>query len=799
MPPLIFRSALRLILRSRILTSVKILGLALGSCVFLLTTLFSLTEWSYDLKHNQPESIYRYVHQVNTPEGLQKFAFSSGTIGPLLKEKFSAVTSFTRFIRVTASVRNEQSDVAFNEGAFAFADSTFLEFFHFPVTGQASPKDVLRDAHTVILTPATAEKYFGSQDPTGKILMLNSRIPLTVVGVFTDAPLDTHFEFDFLSSMSTLEIIANDPVVSQQINVSTQLNNKGYAAFYTYIRLAENAMPEEIVAKFPEFIEETRGKGRSERLKPTLQSLTSIHLESDLLYEIAQNGSARIVWVYFVIGFLVLTLACINYINISTAEFIQRSRTTGLKKILGVSRASLLWSQLVETCVLCAIGLTGGLLLALAVLPYFNTITDRRISLWTFDTLLISMIIFGVTVLLSGLFPAVKIGQTSTLAAFRASQMTPSKLSLRSGLVLFQLTISFGLLTISLLIYSQVDYLLNKTLGFDSENIVVVDANSVSPEQRQTLKQELMNTSGVDGVTMCSTPPGRSLVSFGLILPENDGDAERRILFYQSYVDADYLGVLGLNVGTGRFFDLGSPGDSSQVIIMNEAGAKSIGGNVMNRSLNIPRFFTQGSNRKEVVGLISDFHFASLHSIVQPLVLEYNPSRCGYLLVRGSVNAIENVWRTQLPEIPFDYYFAEDEFQNDFNNEQRLKAVVFTIASISILLAALGIFGSTLFLVQSKTKEVAIRKVLGSERSHLLYLLFKPVVILLLLATFIGIPLAYFSGMEWLNGYPYHVDFSSVLYLTSFLIILVVIMLTIVYHFIKVTGINPVAVLKQDN
>ncbi|HZY79714.1 MAG TPA: ABC transporter permease [Cyclobacteriaceae bacterium] len=805
--PLVLKSAYRILMRGRILSAVKLLGLMLGCCVFLLTTLFSLSEWSYDKQHNRPETIYRYVHQVNTPEGMQSFAFSSATIGPLLKEKFSNIVDYTRFIQQRVSIRNEQSDVAFNENKFGFADSTFFDFFNFPVNSQPSSHHLLNKAQTVLLTPNTAARYFGSSDPTGKTLVLNGRIPLTVIGVFKEQPRNTHFEFDFLASMATLAVIGNDPIVAQQINVATKLDAKGYAAFYSYIRIADHTTPEEIVAKFPEFIEETRGKGRSERLKPTLQSLTSIHLQSNLLYEISQNGSEGIVWVYFIIGFLVLTIGCINYVNISTAEFIQRARTTSLKKILGVTRWSLLWGQLVETCVLSAIGLIGGLLLALIVLPYFNLVTDRNISLWTNETVIIALVIFVTTVLLSGLFPAVKIGQTSTLAAFRKSAMTSlSGRTLRDGLVLFQLITSFVLLTVSLLIYGQVDYLLNKTLGFDSGNIMVVNAGSVSPSQRQTMKHELMKTAGIDGVAMCSTPPGESLISFGLVLPEHDGDAERRILFYQSYVDEDFTKVMGVNLSAGRFFEQGSPGDSTRAIIMNDVGAKSIGGAVLNRSFDIPNLFTPGNTRKEVLGLINDFNFASLHATVQPLVLEYNPTRCGYLMLRlapGSaseaIEASENTWRQLQPEIPFDYYFIEDEFQNDFANEQRLKSIVFAIATISIVLAALGIFGSTLFMVQSKTKEVAIRKVHGSDRGRLMLLLFWPSMLLLAIASIIGMPIAYLSGVEWLNGYPYRVEFSTLWFVFSFGVILIVMIGAIVYHLIKVTSVNPVVVLKQDH
>ncbi len=708
------RSAWRILTKTKLLSSVKIFGLALGTTVFLLTILYALSEWRFDRQHHDPNSIYRYVHRVNTPEGIQSFAFSSGTIGPLLKEKFPSVMDYTRFINVRVSVRNESKDITFNEKYFGFADSTFFRFFNFRVRGNPNYEQLLKQPQVVILTPASALKYFGKENAVGETLLINNRIPVTVVGVFEEEIRESHLRFDFLASMLTLEVIGNDPVVSRQINASQQLNNKGFAAFYNYIRLASKDHAEVIISGLPAFIEDTRGKGRSERLKPTIQSLISIHLDSDLLYEIQPNGSAKIVWVYVVIGFLVLAIACINYINISTAELLQRSRSTALRKILGVTKTSLIWSQLTETCLLAMVGLWLGWGLGLLVLPFFNSMIDREISLLSNDACLLLSLLFGGIVLLSGLYPAIRIGQAPTLDALRSNNMAPSaKWSFRSILVLFQLMVSFSLLTLAMLVYEQIGFMLDQPLGFDAARIVVVNAQSASHENRLSLKQEILKTQGIEAVTLCSTPPGEPLFSFGLVLPEDAGEEERRILFYQSYVDADYLKVMGLTMANGRFFDVASPGDSSHAIIMNVSGSKAIGGNVLNRTLNIPNFFTPGARPKEVLGLVDDFHFASMRSTVQPLVLEYNPARCGYLMIHLSQGALVNrlgsvasAWNRVLPGVPFDYYFMDDEFRNDFNGENQLRSIMFSLAAISILLAALGIFGS-LFMVQSRTREVA--------------------------------------------------------------------------------------------
>jgi putative ABC transport system permease protein len=356
------------------------------------------------------------------------------------------------------------------------------------------------------------------------------------------------------------------------------------------------------------------------------------------------------------------------------------------------------------------------------------------------------------------------------------------------------------------LIYHQLDFLLHKDLGFDAEQILVLNTTTATPQQRSVLKKELLKEKVILEVTMTSAPPSVPPNSFGLIPPENAGDEERRILFYHTYVDADFAKAMGLSIQEGRFFDTENPGDSSPYIIVNTAGALAFGDSLLNRSFDIPRFTKPGNNKRSVLGTLADYHFASLHSLVQPLVLELNPEQCRYLLVRcepkqiqHALSAVGSVWRETLPQIPLDYTFMTDAMAKYYLDEQRQKTVMSGIAIISILLASLGIFGSTLFLVQRRTKEVAIRKTLGSTRQDLLLMLGKPILLLLISSSLLGIPLVLYSGDAWLQQYPYRVGIDPFLFGTSFLVMLAVVLATILHHFLKVTRVNPSQILKQTD
>ncbi|MBL7851367.1 MAG: ABC transporter permease [Cyclobacteriaceae bacterium] len=803
MIPLLIKSSFRLLSRNRVLSSVKIIGLAVGSAVFLLTTHFCLEELQYDQQHPGAENVYRYVHRVITPEGLQSFAVTSAMTGPALKERFPEVAAYCRVFATRVSLRNPVKDVSFNERRFAFADSTFLDLFRFPL--QSGNPAALNNPLSIILTPAMAKKYFGDDEPVGKVLILNGEMEFTVAGVFKENFRRTHFNFDFVTSYESLEVIRNNPSIAGQIPISLNLEKKGYNVFCTYLRLVPGSAAG-LEAKFPSFIEDFRGKGVSERLKPSLQPMTSIHLESKLLYELDQNGSIMTVVVYFSIGLIVLLIACINYINLSTADLMNRAKGIGLKKILGIKRSSLILNHLVETSVVAVISLLVCVIIAGTGGGAFNNLINRQITYLDTTGLLLLTVILVVIILFSGLYPAIFIARAKGLEAFRGD-VRPSRSGnwLHNGLIFFQLLTSFSLVSVSMLMYGQLDFLIRKDPGFDADQVMTINATAATFEQRMALKSELLREPAVSHTGQCSVPPGEPLFSLGVTLPQHEGEDERRIMAYQSFVDEDFMNALGIQLESGRFFDPLIPADSTGSIVINSAALGALGNDVLTTNINIPNLLGSSTQTsKKAVGVVNDFHFASFHKVVEPLLLEYNPRRCNYLLVRlqgGSarevVEAAGRAWKNTVPGLPFEYYFMDERFARFYDNEMRQKNLIGGMSVIAIVLAALGIFGTTLFVVQRRTREVGIRKMLGSSRTSLLVLLVRPVIALVTAACAAGIPVAFLSGSKWLEQYPSRIVISPFMFLAAFVLVVAVVSTTILYHFIRMTSISPVEVLRQ--
>ncbi len=803
----IFKSNFRLITRNKFISLVKIAGMACGTAVVLLTGRFCIAELAYDQQHPNYDRIFRYVHSVSTPEGIESFAFTSATTGPALKERYPEVESYTRVFRpANVSVSNIASDVSFNERSFVFADSNFFDLFHFPVAGRQK-SDLLNTPYSVVLTPATAAKYFGTEDPLGQSILLNGELEFVVKGVLIDDIANSHFKFDFIASFSSLVAIANDPVVSRQIPASKNLEQKGFNAFYTYLLLADPQNAQSLEAKFPSFIEEFRGEGRSQRLKPYLQSLESIHLHSNLHYEIGVNGTIKEVYVYLYIGLITLLISCINYINISTAEFLKRAQGIGLKKILGVDRGLLMWAHFLETMMLSLFSILVGFITALALLPAFNNIVKRNLDLFSMEVVYLLGGIFVTILLVSGIYPAFRISQAGTMEAFKGTLLAkPSKLNLRNLLAGFQLTVSFCLITLSLLIFFQIDYLLTRDLGFDSDQIVVLNATSVEPDKRIAFKNSLVNNRNIPRIGMCSMPPGENLFTYGLTFSENEADEERRVTFFQSFVDSDFLEALGLNMTTGRFFHELNAADSDRYIVINHAAMVTLGDSALNKRFKYRDAFKNKEVDKSVIGVINDFNFASLHENVMPLMLEYDPLSSGYFLVRfdkmnaqGVLEDLRTAWRTNFPIIPFDYYFLDDRFQALYEGDQRQKSLITSIAIIAVGLAALGIFGSALFAAEQKSRQVGIRKVLGSNQLQLIMLLLKPTFLLVLVASLLGSPFALYFGASWLSQYPSRIDYSPAFFAIAFVLVALIVVTTILYHCFKLASINPIEVLRKND
>jgi putative ABC transport system permease protein len=802
---LLLKSSVRIIRKQVSLSAVKISGLAIGMATFLITTLYCIHEWNFDRQHPEWENIYRYVHRVKSGDELQSFAFTSATTGPALKERFSEVQDFTRIFKIEVSLKRKDSDVGFAEKKFAFADSNFLQFFTFPLRHGGDARTFV-EPYNVVLTPSSAEKYFGADDPVGKTLLLNGGVELIVRDVFKEDFSLSHMNFDFVASFATLEAIKNHPIISKQIPASLNLEHKGFNAFYTYLRLTDPSVSASLVEKFPEYIEEFRGKGRSERLKPTLQSVASIHLHSNMLYEIDKNGSQNVLLVYMLVGGLILITSIINYINVSTAEFLLRAKSVGLKKVLGINKLSLLAGHAVETAVICTISMLLAGFLALLFLPSFNGIMQTRLNFFSADTILPFTCVYVATIFLSGFLPAFQILRQGALDAFRGDQKSGrTSHYLRNSLVFLQLLVSFVLLAIALLIVRQTHFLLQRDTGFDTDQILVVNTAGMGPDERVSLRDKLKSNTTIEDVSMCSIPPGDALFSVGITLPGTTGDEDRRLTFYHMFVDENLLRTLGVNVQEGRFFDSNLPADSVNSFVVNTAGAKAIEDSLMTRAIEIPNIYTGKPSRKSIVGVIGDFHFASFHAAVEPLMLEYNPRYTRYLLVRfqqsnamAVIESLEKSWKEYAPTLPLDYSFMDDNFEKYYASEQRTKQVVMIVSWLAVMLAALGIFGTSLFMIQQRTKEIGVRKLLGSEISALFILLFRPLLLIFVIACWVGVPVSVFIGEQWLDQYPFRITFSADILILSFVIILGVIAITVSTYIVRIMRMQPAHVLKEQ-
>jgi len=800
-------SAFRNIKRQLTLSAIKITGLTIGTLSFLFTYLFYQHEFSYD-EFPEADRIYRYVHRVNLPEGMQTYAVTSAMTGQALMQEFSEIESSCRLLQRDLPIRNEHGDISFNETRILFADSTFSDFFPFELALAKRSSGLLTRPFSVILSPAAAKKYFGNEKPIGKILVAFDDIILEVVGVFAHDFNKTHLgKTDFVISFATLESIGKNPLWSAHIPASVNLNVKGFNGFHTYLLLAPNTSPQPIVAKFPGFIEKFRGAGKSERLKPALQSLRSIHLESNLNYELDQNGNKNAATTFLLIGIAILIISNINFINLSTSEFIKRARSIGIQKILGTSRFSLILSFLVETFIVCSISVLLSVTTLFVLKGAFDLLVNRQLEIELVKIVPLIFILLSTGSLFSGLYPAIFITRIMPMQVIKGRQITGHSFgAVKNSLVLFQLSISFALVTSAIVIYSQLDYLLNKNLGFNAEHLLQINTTGLKQNEIRNIKTEISRLKEIKNVTCISTTLGVTGFNYAVSLPES-GDQERRYQAIGHFVDEDYLKTLQIDLIAGRFLDENISADSVENVVINETASRVIfDGNALNRKLNIPR--TDGSGgtlTMTVVGIIRDFHHSSLRNEIEPLMLMHRPGQFINILVRfetgnttGLISSLQNEWRKIAPHKPFHYTFIDENLALVYKDEKQTRDLIATFAMIAIGIAAIGLFGMALFMAEQRTKEFGIRKVLGAGTIQLQHIFTKPFYPLMAVSFLAGSLLAWYYSTRWLQQYPFKIEISVFHFIVSLAIVLSVMLLTLIYHFTKTAKLNPVDILKDQ-
>lgn len=809
--------AVRTIQRDKFFSMINILGLAIGMATSLVIYQYVSFEKSFDGYHELVDQIYRIRVEGHTYAGEMQFqsARCYPAVGPAVKDRFPEIEEFTRVFPWQMILSQDDDELGkreFNEDKLYFVDPSFLELFDVKM---AKPfgGTLLNEPNTLLISERMAKKYFGETDPIGKILLVNGTEPVEVEGIFENIPQNSHLDYEFLTSYKTLG--------GGMVETSWGWNN-----VFIYLKISKNADIDKLEASFPALIDEHKGdyfESTQYREDLYLQPLKSIHLNSDFDDEARVNGNEAMIDYLSMIAFSVLLLAWINYINLTTAKSIQRAKEVGVRKTNGASRFELIVQFLMEAFFTNLISIALALSLVQIFIPLFNMFVEINIpfDLWTrsdFWFVLGTVLLLGS--LLSGIYPALVLSGYEPVRVLKGT-FTKSKQgkTLRKMLVIFQFAATIILLIGTFIIFYQIQYMRHKDLGVDLQQTLIVQSTNIyegdSIEGVSVLNRKIelfhnllsanpsIKKTSVSGTIPSDTPGGWG----GYIRRAGADESEARSYQIQG-VDHNYLELYDMQLITGRNFDKLKATENRKLLI-NETAMKNLGFGSVEEALGAhviyPFDYQQGNEQGEVIGVMKDWHQKSLHEKVLPIIFNYDPARFTYVSVKmegpslkETVEEIEKTWSLVFEGIPFDYFFADDNFNQQYKSDQQLGKIILLFSVLSIFIAALGLAGLSVFTCSQRIKEIGIRKTLGAPVSHLIHILSSEVIMLIGVAGLIGIPLSYYAFDTWLTGFAFVASVSFWVYVIPVLCILLISVLIIGFQTVKTALRNPVDSLRYE-
>ncbi len=800
------KTAIRNLSRNKGFTAINIFGLALGMATCLLITLFVQNELSYDRYNKKANQIVRVTFKGVMESGVIKEANVMPPLAAAFKKDFPEVLEATR-IRANGTHKATVGLKSFKNESLAFVDSNFFRVFTLPLI-KGSEATALVKPFTVVISAEGAKRYFGNENPIGKVLVMpDDNASLTVTGVFDKIPETSHFHFDLLASMASM------PEAREQSWM--------ISSYYTYLLLPEGYNYKQLEAKLPQEVDryigpqlekgmgttlaEFRKKGNS--LGFNLQPITDIHLKSDLTGDMEPYGNIQYVYIFSAVAVFMLLIACINFMNLSTAGASKRAREVGIRKVMGSLKAQLVKQFLLESLLLTAIAMVIALAMVYWALPFLNNLAGKNLTLNLFSNpwVLPGLLTFGVvTGFLAGSYPAFFLSSFNPIAVLKGKFNTGKKtVSLRSGLVVFQFFISVGLIIGTLVVYNQLRYIHNINLGYDKNQVVVIENTWALGKNGEVLKQQLLQDPRVVNVTSSGyLPAGSSYGNNFFVYPDNQTKDIAQTLRYE--VDYNYIPTLGMKMAAGRNFSKGYGADSAAVII-NETAARAFGWKNNFEQHTLSHVDNDGKKYVyHVIGVVKDFNFRSLHQLITPLVMTMTPG-FGETIVKintadvpGVLASMKSKWGMFKTEQPFTYSFLDDRYNNTYKAEQNIGAILGIFAGLTIFVACLGLFGLATFTAEQRTKEIGIRKVLGADVKGLVSLLSKDFLKLVLIAFAIASPAAWYVMHWWLQGFAYRINISWLIFAAAGTAVVIITLITVSYQSIKAALMNPVKSLKTE-
>lgn len=796
-----FIVSLRSILKSRVYSLITISGLAVGLTAFFLVRIYVDHENGYDQFHVNKDRVYRLQQdRYNQGEVTNRSVMISSAVGQAVAEHFASVETYVNILYSPAVLTYR--DKVLEEENFYFASEDFFKVFSVPLI-RGVDSLALRRPGTVLLSRSAAKKYFGTEDPIGKVLDLRGLFDLEVSGIFEDIPENSHMDIEVLASLQTYIDYAGERAI----------NSWRWDLYYTYIMLQPGATPEAIDNGLPALVESRTGdwlRESGQDLVFHLQPLTSIHLYSGFKNEMKANGNHQMVYYLNLIAYFILSIAYINYINVATVKSLERAKEVGIRKVLGGFRFQLVAQFLSESLIYNFTAMVVAIGAVFLVLPSFGELCGRDFSsaLLTSDrfAVLVLFILLGGTIL-SGSYPS------AVLSGFKPMQVLNGRFvassngtSLRKGLVVMQFVTAITLIICTFVVYHQIRFLRTQSLGFNVDQVLVVRAplkkDSLYTESLKTFKTEVEKLASVASMTSMRETPGARIIEYANGIKRLGSGDDEVNQFQIVTVDKDFTEVFDLELTAGRLYT-DTDTDDYDVLIINEQAARVLGFNSPREAINEKIIWS--ADTVSIVGVLQDYHHETLKYAVSPIFFPLDPGYGLFIPIRlsgGSFDAtiasVERLYRSHFPGNPFSAYFLDDHYNQQYNSDIRFGKVVGVFSVLAIAITCLGLFGLSSYTILLRTKEIGIRKVLGATSGSIVRLLCREYTVLIAIAIVIAIPLARYAMAGWLENFENRINLTWWIFLLPNLLVVAIAWLTIGAHTLRAAATNPVETLRHE-
>ncbi len=780
--------ALRNIRRNKGYSFVNIFGLAIGMACCILILLWVQDELSFDRFHHNANRIGRVIAEVEFA-GQRPWAVTEAPLSQALEQEYPEIIRATR-LQLGGRFRIRYGEKIFHENRNIFADPALFEIFTFPFI-RGDPKNALAGKRSVVISERMVQKYFAGENPIGKILNFNNKLDFQVTGIIQNVPDNSHLQFDFVLPFAWLEDLGHD------------INNWGNYNFFTYVYLDENTSFETTNQKISGYLR-TIDPENTTRL--FIQPLKRIHLHSDFEYDAlaANNSDFKYVFIFSSIALFVLFIACINFTNLTTARSSHRAREVGQRKVVGASKKDILKQFFGESLSFALIAFGFALGLAALFLPVFNDLSEKHLALDFSSNIYIPAGLVGIalfTGLLAGCYPSFYLsGYQPVKVLKRTLAADPKSSILRKVLVVVQFSLSIILIFGTSIVHNQIDYIRDKKLGFEKENLLYMPLVGQVRQQYKTVKNELLRNPNITSITASSNLPsfGRNWAAGRL---DWEGkNPEETILMQGVDVDYDFFRTFGMEMAAGRSFSKEFPTDESNGVILNEEALKITG--LQNP---IGKRFSVGNWQGAIIGIVKDYNFKSVHNKIEPLILVMINRQLNYVFLRiksqdmsDTLKFLKNKWESYNPEYPFEYGFVDTLLDNMYKNEERVRTLFDYFTLMAIFISCLGLFGLSFYMIERRTKEIGIRKVLGASVPKIVVMLSRDFLKWVLIAIIIAWPAAYYFMDRWLQNFAYRTSIALETFLLSGILAIIVALLTVSYQSIKAALSNPADSLRYE-